>query len=819
MKNLFTILMIFFAFLSQAQEKDKRHTIHKYEDGTISAVKFSGAEETIPTSSGAFFKEYLEVKPADHFKKVPHISKREGFVHEHYDQYYFGIRVQDAGYNFHYKNGQMYYANGHYVKIDDLNTTPAMNLEQAIDIFLKYKEIEKEEVVDTVTELLIKEFTNQIDNDKLKTVELVYRIYLESDHPNNNEVGYINAHTGQVVETEPRVIDFLGTFATRYNGTQQADTDPVTGGHRLFDDTRGANIHTRNLQNSTVISSAVELIDNNNNWTATEHSTNENDMGLDIHWALQEIYDYINNEHSINSFDDSGFSINAYIRFGSINNDRDNAFWDPTPNHLVFGDGAVRFSPVASLDVVAHEFGHGITDFQIGWGSSGDPRAFNEGLSDIWGAILEQRISPSAVWRIGEDISLTASYERNIENTNDANARTQIADTYQSSQYNGTSDFYVRSGVFSHWFYVLVEGESGTNDLGNSYSVNGIGMGDAEDLIVEAVFNNYLDNTTTYPAIRTAVLSAAEALFGANSCEVVTVTNAWHAVGVGSKASIYVNGDNVLCSYTTDVNYELENLDNPDVTWSVSPSNLVYNASGTGSTAPLRAKYSSSSGQATLIFTDPCTGTNYYKIIWVGKPKSSSIEINLDGFSNGNEELSNCELNYADAYHPGSAFVDEFDWDIVVSSDYYLEEEYGSPADWQYVEIDYWDTSPPTTETIKVRAHNTCGWSTWKSEYWDVDDCGGYFMIMSPNPSSDYIDVTFQSSEPELSANMSQSNSSIKEKDVVTKIYDQQHNEIFTKNSKVKDRLRIDTSTIQSGHYIIKVFVDENIFTRHLLIE
>lgn len=319
MKKLLTCLMVFVTttFLCQAQDKVQPHTIHKNKNGTISAVEFSLSEGKVPASSQAFLEEYLEVKPSDEFKKVPHRSKKEGFVHEHFDQYYKGVKVEGAGYNFHYKNGQMYFANGHYVRINDLNAKPTISLEKALDVFLKYKEIPGDQVVETVTELLIKEIAGPKDTDTLISVELVYKIYLESDHPNNNEVGYINAHTGEVVETEPRVIDLLGTFDTRYSGSQQADTDPVTGGHRLFDNTRGATIHTLNLQNnSTVLSNAVELTDNDNNWTTAEHEANNNDMGLDVHWALQEIYDYLSNAHGINSFDDNNEPINAYVRYG-----------------------------------------------------------------------------------------------------------------------------------------------------------------------------------------------------------------------------------------------------------------------------------------------------------------------------------------------------------------------------------------------------------------------------------------------------------------------------------------------------------------------
>lgn len=536
MKNIFTHLIAFFAFtfLCQAQDEGHQRTIHKGKNGTISSVEFSGKEKNTPTRAKQFFEEYLEAKPDDQFIKRPIKPNREGFSHEHYEQYYKGVKVDGAGYNFHYTNGRMYLANGHYVKVRNLNATPTRSRGAALQAFISFKKIEKETIADTVISLLVKEIADVTATDTLISVQLVYRIYLESNHPNNNEVGYVNAHTGKVVLTEPRLMDLAGTFATRYNGSQQADTNPVSGGHRLFDNTRGTSIHTLNLQNnSTIVSDAVELIDNDNNWTSVEHASNNNDMGLDIHWALQKIYDYFNSKHNIKGYDNpmsgTGQPINAFVRYGTNTEQRDNAFWNPTLKVFLFGQGVNDFRPLASLDVVGHEFGHAITTYQIGWGIAGDQIVFHEGLSDIWGAILEHRIRPSAAWRIGEQVTLNKPYLRNIQNPKDVNAMQQIADTYLSPLYNRTdSDYlpYVRSGVFSHWFYILANGKSGTNDIGNSYSVTGIGMDLAEELIVEAVFNNYLNGTTTYPAIRTAMINAATAIFGSGSCQHVAVVDA-----------------------------------------------------------------------------------------------------------------------------------------------------------------------------------------------------------------------------------------------------------------------------------------------------
>lgn len=38
-------------------------------------------------------------------------------MHEHYDQYYNGIKVDEAGYNFHFEKSKMYLAHGNFIEI------------------------------------------------------------------------------------------------------------------------------------------------------------------------------------------------------------------------------------------------------------------------------------------------------------------------------------------------------------------------------------------------------------------------------------------------------------------------------------------------------------------------------------------------------------------------------------------------------------------------------------------------------------------------------------------------------------------------------
>lgn len=155
------LLSLLFSALCLSHGIAQEHSFKRNRDSVITSVRFNLSDTTIniPANEQDFFKTYLEISPEDEFVQVPHTSKREGFIHDRFDQYYKGIRVDEAGYNFHYKDGQMYFANGHYVQVSNLDATPHIGIDKAIDVFLKYKGIGKEDVTDTVTSLLVKEIT------------------------------------------------------------------------------------------------------------------------------------------------------------------------------------------------------------------------------------------------------------------------------------------------------------------------------------------------------------------------------------------------------------------------------------------------------------------------------------------------------------------------------------------------------------------------------------------------------------------------------------------------------------------------------------
>ena len=118
--------------------------------------------------------------------------------------------------------------------------------------------------------------------------------------------------------------------------------------------------------------------------------------------ATRTFYREILNRDSI---DDQGRRLDGYVHYGRAYN---NAFWNG--REMVFGDGdGVLFTDFTkSLDVIAHELTHGVTEFAAGLEYHDQPGALNESMSDVFGSLVKQWSLKQSVeqadWLIGADV-------------------------------------------------------------------------------------------------------------------------------------------------------------------------------------------------------------------------------------------------------------------------------------------------------------------------------------------------------------------------------------------------------------------------------
>lgn len=546
MKRNIILCLLFLLPLFILAEETTKPVIRYSKQKTIKSVDFLKSDKSLitPKSANEFFTKFLNKEANDEFKKITTVKldKRN----EAFNQYYHGIQVEGAGYAFHYDNGgNMYYAHGNYVHIGNLSTSPQISSEKAMELFAQHKGFDAKKVSDYKTELIIKVIKNKGTDER--TPFLTYKVLLHINHPENTEYGYIDAITGKIICTESFVshLASTGNFELLYQTSNKtAQTEYTSNGYRLYDDSRNAIIHTRDLANYSTDNYAYsnELYDSDNIWHQSEFPGNAG-MALDVHWGLQKIYDRLYDIHGKNSFDNNGITINAYVRSLISGWDKDNAGFTNIYGipQLFFGEGFTEYKPLASLDAVSHEFGHAITAYQIGWNPS--ENYLNEGLSDIWAAIMDYRFGDtnSNVWRVGEQVTkwLLKNCMRDIETPGSIYAIIPMTDTYGTDLYNSLSpsnDYYKMSGVFSHWFYLLVNGGSGYNGKGNYYNLTPIGMDVAEDLIVNAVYDGALRYTESYEDVRNSFAAVARNM-NIDGLE-AAVCNAWYAVGVGDDLEI-----------------------------------------------------------------------------------------------------------------------------------------------------------------------------------------------------------------------------------------------------------------------------------------
>jgi Zn-dependent metalloprotease len=243
--------------------------------------------------------------------------------------------------------------------------------------------------------------------------------------------------------------------------------------------------------------------------------------------------DYYLAKHNRDSFDGNGTLVRSYVHYST---NYVNATWNGSV--LTFGDGdSVKSGPLVVLDVVAHEFTHGVTDFTADLIYSNESGALNEASSDIMAAAVEAHVEglTDGTFLVGENCWLAAPALRFMYNpTQDGKSREHYSTRYTGSEDGG--GVHMNSGIANLFFYLLSQGGQHPNAAHRVAPVTGIGIQPAANIWYRAL-TQYMTSSTNFAGARTATISAATDLHGATSDQVCQVKNAWAEVGVGASCS------------------------------------------------------------------------------------------------------------------------------------------------------------------------------------------------------------------------------------------------------------------------------------------
>jgi len=119
-------------------------------------------------------------------------------------------------------------------------------------------------------------------------------------------------------------------------------------------------------------------------------------------------------------------------------------------------------TPATTLDIVGHEYTHGVTTALRGFTYTGETAGLDEGTSDIFGTMVEFFAKPGiADWVMCGQISSVACPHQRLDKPSQAGDGS--ADFWSSGV--GSLESHRASGVARHFFYYLVNGvpTSGSN--------------------------------------------------------------------------------------------------------------------------------------------------------------------------------------------------------------------------------------------------------------------------------------------------------------------------------------------------------------------
>ncbi len=232
------------------------------------------------------------------------------------------------------------------------------------------------------------------------------------------------------------------------------------------------------------------------------------------------------------SVDGRGMRLDSTVHYGAR---FENAMWNG--RQIIYGDGDGRIFTrfTASLDVIAPELMHGVTQFSASLGYSGETGALNEHLSDAFGIMVKQytygQTADDSDWLIGSellgpDVNGIAIRSMSAPGTayDDATLGRDPQPWHMRDYVHTKADHggvHINSGIPNHAFYLAAKAIGG-----ETWEVLG--------RIWYATVTQRLEPDATFQGFARTTVDVAGELFGRGSRIQMELATAWAEVGVGA---------------------------------------------------------------------------------------------------------------------------------------------------------------------------------------------------------------------------------------------------------------------------------------------
>ncbi len=459
--------------------------------------------------------------------------------------------------------------------------------------------------------------------------------------------------------------------------------------------------------NNTDLSNISHVVSGNNTWTDASSVSAHHHAGL--------VYEYYKTTHNRNSLDNKGGSIISIVNVTQGGAAMENAFWNG--QFISYGNGGTLFEPFAkALDMAAHEFTHGVTEFSSGLEYKNQSGALNEAFSDIFAMMVDRDD-----WTFAEDITnVSAEFPsgaaRSLQDPH--NGASQGSPAWQPKHMNEFQNLgedednggvHINSGIPNHAAYLLA---------------TQIGREKTERIMYRALTTK-LTRQARFIDFRLAIVRSAEELYGsaeaqacASACDQVGITDGTATDKPGDFPS--VNGIDLMLFVNTDPFL-------PAPLWIVTPPGTSQNDFTSISYSGLWSRPSISDDGSLTVFIDD--EFNLRAIALTGTPNEQVIDAsgiwNSVAINRGGEQLALTSIlagpaiyaidlsgstlrtqtfpvytpKYSDTEIPNTAqFADAMDFSLdgkVLLFDAYNEITVGSVSYgfWDINTMDIWNTS------------------------------------------------------------------------------------------------------------------------------
>ena len=297
-------------------------------------------------------------------------DKQLGWSHVRMSQVYQGLPVFGYQLIVHLDaQNQVVTVNGHFRPNLDLDTTPKVSQADAEQLALDdllNGQLQPDQRSRVKATILRDKTQLMIHVDQNDQPRLTWYVTIMTDSPLGQWRYFVNARRAQIVH------QFDSAAHDKRRMTYTADNSTDIPGRLLID----------------------------------EGERSKDAIAQAAHDGAGKVYDYYFNTFQRDGLDDQGGPLVSTVHYGSDPDDAENAAWIGEAKQMIYGDGGKIFKPLAyGLDVVGHEFTHGVIDNTSDLIYEGQSGALNESYADVFGALIDR-----GNWTIGETVIKSPPY-------------------------------------------------------------------------------------------------------------------------------------------------------------------------------------------------------------------------------------------------------------------------------------------------------------------------------------------------------------------------------------------------------------------------